>query len=240
MSLQLTTNQSTSMFNLKKYTTIIPIVLIAQFQCANAGTNLKNSENKAPFYLALETGYSKSMNMKGSYDLPMHNAMLIGLGLKYGIGEKCKIGLNISQRSGYRYDHYVEILSAAARSMQDIKIFSVLSTISYDIASFQDNKVIPFVELGIGVSQVDAGTYTRTVDVIPAVSVPGQARYNLTYSAMLGLDFKITDSVRATLGLRNINFGKVTTVVTDSPTSISKETGKAKANEVSFSLMVKL
>lgn len=189
---------------------------------------VKKSEiatSKSPIYLNLETGYSKSKNMKGTYGKNMGSSILVGAGIKYAIKDKIKLGVSFSQRAGYKFDTAL----SNRQCSQDFDIVTVLPNISYDILSVMNNKVTPFVELGAGISQVKAGNYTITN--FSTLST-GDKKNNFTYSAMLGVAFKASNALDIAVGARHINFGKVT--------GGYNEKGRVKANEAILSLIINL
>jgi opacity protein-like surface antigen len=213
------------------------LVCVMPLQYAFASTTQNNIKSKTSIFF--ETGYSRSKNMKKDYGAKMGSSLLLGFGAKYEAYKKINLGISVTQRTGYKFDKTVSDGSDVFRASQNIDIITVLPTISYDIISLLNSKVTPFVELGVGISQIKANTYhfeNTTSLVPPSTTAPGDRKITFSYSAMLGSSFKINDSISVALGIRHINFGKVTTVLIGS----GKEKGGAKANEFSTSLIINL
>ena len=187
--------------------------------------------------IILESGYSRSMNMKGTYGNNAGKSLLYGIGVKHYIFDKTQLGLSLTQRSGYRYNKVIK----TSQFVQDIDVTTLLASVSYDIISLMDNKLTPFIELGVGISQIKPGPYTskRTISPFSSVTSFGNKKTNFAYSAMLGTTLALNNHLDFALGIRHINLGEATANLAQFSGSEFQK-GKLKANEISVSLVIKL
>ena len=190
-------------------------------------------------FLHFDTGISLSRNLKGYYENNMGSSYIFGVGTKYQLNNKVKIGVNVSHRPGYQYNHafdneYDKKRGTTFNPNQKFKITSLMFNASYDIMQIKD-KVRPYIEIGAGISRINNNVYYVNTSTINR-TYNGKSTNNLTASALLGASFKLNEKTNINLGYRYTHFG----LIKQPAPNNHMFTGKLSANEFAVSLEFKL
>jgi opacity protein-like surface antigen len=211
--------------NIKKIIYLNLALLFGYFSSAIAD----DSQN---IFLQLDGGYSFSNNLKGSYKNNIGNSPIIGIGAKYQLCPKMKLGTSLSYRPNYKYSYNHPIPDESPlKTSQKMNIASFMVNTSYDLINIAD-KFIPYIEVGAGVSRIGLSDYTME----GLYNQNGKAKSNFSYNAGVGAAFKVSEGVFVDLSYKYNNFGKI------KQPSIANdiEKGKISSNDFIISLRFKL
>ncbi len=212
---------------MKKYIAFFLTTLLSQTALATA------EEKMGKTFLNVNTGLSLSNNLKGNYLNDMGNSVIIGVGVKHQIMPKLKLGADFSYRPGYKYSY---MLPVNFKGTQEINISSIILNATYDICTIQ-NKITPYVELGVGISRISLGAYSL-LDLDTGINkvYNGGIVNNFTSNAGIGFSFDVSEKTNIDLAYKYSYFGIVDKIVIHS----NKEKGTLNANEFLISLSISI
>jgi opacity protein-like surface antigen len=203
-------------------------ILLTSFSLANA------SDNSKDVFLHIDSGMSFSRNLKGTYKDNMGSSPVFGLGAKYQISPKIKIGTNFEYKPSFKYSHLHPSDDGykPLKTTQKINISSIMMNGSYDIININD-RVIPYIELGAGIARVSLGEYKMETF---GEENNGKVYNNLALSSGLGVSFKVNDKAYIDLSYKYKDFGKIR----QASLYEEIEKGRITSNEFLVSLRFKL
>jgi opacity protein-like surface antigen len=185
-------------------------------------------------FLHFDAGASLSNNLEIDYRNDMGSSALLGLGLKYQLAPQVKLGASFSHRPGYNYKYINKIRhSKTMKESQKFKISTLMANASYDIIK-AGNKIIPYVEVGLGVARIKQENF-----IISYTTHKGKTVYNPTVNGGFGLNFELSDKSNMAIAYKYNYFGKIKQVIKLPPHTDVNE-GELSAHEFIVSFVFKI
>ena len=190
-------------------------------------------------FVHMNLGYSKSQDAKGEYDDNFNNSMLFDVGTKLEVLHKVKIGLTLEHRDSFKYD---KVLPDNIRYTQDLKVTTLISSISYDLFTIK-RKITPYVEAGLGISRLQLGKMHAEESEESggrSYDFQGGIEYQPVLYVGVGTSFHMYKNLYSDINYRYIDFGKIKSTVILFSDSHERQTGKVCAHELLLSIRFKV
>jgi len=174
---------------------LIQLILINIILC-----NTVFAEENKDIYILFEIGGSYSQEIDGNFKNDIDESIAFGTGIGYRFNNKIRSDIICSYRP-YFNDPY----SAALKG--DIKIFTLIGNIYWDI--FEFGRLKPYIGSGIGMSynKTDAvysenGTYSEL-----GIIIDGESKTNFSYQLIAGSYVTITTKINMNICYRYLDAG---------------------------------